>query len=311
MAHANMGNAAYIAGDWGTTLARFWLCTSSGEPVERRDGKGVASFEGDQAAIMREFDELTKGWSSDLPAVLCGMVGSMTGWHDSGYASCPADCRAIATDGIRLTHRNRNVLLLPGLTVRNRVGEPDVMRGEETQLVGAIDMIGSGTAIVILPGTHNKWCVVEDGQVKAFHTAMTGELHATLRNHSVLIGKTTGQVGKPDAFEDGVKTAYANKDAGLESLLFTTRSRQAVGELDARDAEEYLSGVLIGSDVATASTLYAPELASAPLFLICSAPLGERYQRALAIRELEATRLSGAETALRGLLAAYRATFAS
>lgn len=310
MDQARIDSPAFIAGDWGTTQSRFWLCAANGNPLDRRIGEGAAVFGGDEVALANEFDRITADWPIKVPAILCGMIGSMTGWHDSGYAACPADCADLGRDGLRFEHNGRSILLLPGLQTRNRFDEPDVMRGEEMQIVGAMDSLRGGKALVALPGTHNKWCLVSDGVVETFHTAMAGELRAILRAHSVLIGKLNGQAELGSAFELGASTAFAKTDVGLEALLFSTRARQAVGEITPDEAEEYLSGLLIGSDIATACKLYSEEIQSIPLYLICSASLASLYQRALSIMDLQATRLSGEDTVRKGLLRTYNAAFA-
>ena len=67
----------------------------------------------------------------------------------------------------------------------NRFGTPDVMRGEETQLVGAV-AADEASVLAVLPGTHSKWARVDRGRVVDFTTYMTGELYGVLLSHSIL-----------------------------------------------------------------------------------------------------------------------------
>lgn len=297
---------AFIAGDWGTTHARLWLCAADGSICETRTAPGVSQLEGPEA-VAAAFAAAVEGWSPALPAVLCGMVGSTIGWVDAGYQDCPCPLERIGGKAVRLEAQGRAVAILPGLRVRNGFGLTDVMRGEETQVFGAAALTGEHRFVAALPGTHNKWVVVDDGVVTNFHTALTGELYQAISRHTVLLGGDPASVTPGPAFDAGIEAVRRNPDAGVESLVFSVRARQVTGDLPKAEAASYLSGLLIGADIRSALGALGPERENVPIRLICAEPLAVLYGRGLAAFGLEAQALSGAETVRAGLHAAFRA----
>jgi 2-dehydro-3-deoxygalactonokinase len=201
-----MGDAAFVAGDWGTSNLRLFLCDAQGVALDVANGPGAAEAHGRFASV---FTSLTARWAQShgpLPAVLCGMVGSNLGWTQAPYVPCPAQPEQIAAACVSL--QEGTVAVVPGLSCHNRFNAPDFMRGEETQVLGAlglVDRLRQGRWVICLPGTHTKWVVVEDGWVREFFTAPTGELFAVLRDHSVLV--RGGGADRPidrAAFEKGL-----------------------------------------------------------------------------------------------------------
>jgi 2-dehydro-3-deoxygalactonokinase len=269
-----------IALDWGTTSLRAYLLGDGGAILERRaEPSGILHVaERDFRAV---FDRITGDWRERAPAlraIASGMIGSAQGWVEAPYASLPADLESVAR--ALATVPDVNLRIVPGLAQRG--GAPDVMRGEETQLFGAMDRSAALSAggVAVLPGTHSKWVRVARGRVERFTTYMTGELFDVLSHHSIL-GRLTEP--RPDAspgaaFRRGVRRA---RDAagGLASLVFSARSSVLVGDLAAADSLEYLSGVLIGDEVR--SGLSAGER---PAALIGAPALCLRY--AVALEEL-------------------------
>jgi 2-dehydro-3-deoxygalactonokinase len=299
-----MTNAAFIGGDWGTSRLRLFLCDDAGRVLARAEGPGAAA--GDCA---KTFADLTAQWDRGLPAILSGMVGSTIGWREVPYMKCPLPLDRLASGALRFEAEGRPVAILPGLTCRNKTGMPDVMRGEETQLAGALRLgrsLGRGRRLFCLPGTHAKWVEVVDGAVTQFQTALSGELFDLLAKHSVLARDGgTAQADSP-AFQQGLKAARDNRGAGLLHLLFSTRSRQLAGEIAKDQAASYLSGLIIGEDVAAAEELFHLD---GPVTLICTPALAALYQ--VPLSQYGALVLDGEETARAGLLSAYRSLFAA
>src|SRR5262249_39761769 len=129
------------------------------------------------------------GTYGPLPLVLCGMAGSRNGWKEAAYIPCPAGSDALRASLLRFHDGELAVSIVPGGSCTNRLGAPDVMRGEETQIAGALALrpdLAEGRHLLCLPGTHTKWAYVENGRLSDFLTAMTGELFALLRDHSML-----------------------------------------------------------------------------------------------------------------------------
>lgn len=292
-----MTKAAFIAGDWGTTRLRLSLCDASGAMLARAAGAGAAAP--DHAA---RFSAAVADWDGaygKLPAVLGGMVGSTIGWKEVPYLPCPARASAIAGAALRFTHDGRAIAIAPGLTCENPVGAPDVMRGEEVQILGALRLhpeLAKGRHIFCLPGTHTKWAVVQDGSVATFLTAPSGELFQLLAGHSVL----ARDGGTPDpanpAFAEGAH--FARGRAGLLHTLFSTRARVVTGQMAKTDAAAWLSGLIVGADVTGAMALMA--IAGA-VHLVCTPQLAALYTAVLTPYAIAAHTIDGDAAALAGL----------
>jgi 2-dehydro-3-deoxygalactonokinase len=288
----------YIAGDWGTTQLRLYLCEGA-KVIDRASGPGIGALTEKPEQIFRS---LTTRWSAEhagLSAHLCGMVGSRNGWIETPYVRCPADLGALRAGLVKLESGGIKVSIVPGLSCHNPLGAPDVMRGEETQIFGAVNT--RERRLCALPGTHTKWAVVENGVIQHFLTSPSGELFALLRDHSTL-GRAGGAVTENNAagFQRGLVRQAEMSDAELLHLLFETRSRQLVDGISKSEAMGFLSGLLIGSDVSGALRWFG---AKAGVTLIGDPKLNELYAEALALHGVEATSLSGEDCALAGLRA--------
>jgi 2-dehydro-3-deoxygalactonokinase len=298
--------SGFIAGDWGTSHLRLTLCDEAGTPLETNSGPGVAALDRKLAAA---FLERVAAWDQKcgvLPAVLCGMAGSTLGWREAPYLACPIRPEMIVDSALRFDDAGRRIVIAPGLSCRNRLMSPDVIRGEETQILGALRLdpqLREDIHILCLPGTHTKWVILRDGVIEHFLTGMTGELFDILSRHSVLVGKPNApaMLSRP-AFDRALEQTALHPDAELIHLLFQVRSRQVAGELKPRDATAFLSGLVIGQDVAGAVRLYRNELAGARgVVIIGSTDLSDLYAAALARRDIRVARLDGNAASLAGL----------
>ncbi len=301
-----MQRAPFIAGDWGTTHLRLALCDAEGVALESRSGPGAAESAGQFAAI---FGSLTADWDSqhgNLPAVLCGMVGSSLGWVQAPYLPCPARPEQIAAACTAIEDTPR-IHVVPGLSCRNRFGAPDVLRGEETQLLGALTLVEelrTGPQLACLPGTHTKWVVLQDGQVHDFFTAPTGELFAVLRDHSVLV-RHSRETFETEAFQKGLASVAAQPTTQILHRLFECRSRPLSSEWPATSASAYLSGLLIGSDVHGALRVLSSAFAPRNVVLVGAPQLTQLYASACAAIGLDTRQLDGATASLAGLTQVY------
>lgn len=241
-----------IVVDWGTTSLRAMLVSQDGKILDHIESqKGIQFIEG------RRFeDELVNTidpWfqqHGDLPVIALGMITSRNGWLEVPYVSCPATVSDLA-NGV-LHHELPNgsdLIFLAGITDTRRQPSPDVMRGEETQIVG----FGSQSdLVVVLPGTHSKWSKVSAGQIDSFQTFVTGEIFALLSQHS-FIAKAGPDGDTADnwlAFDRGAKVARdsQNADAAFLTQLFSVRTGMLAKNLPAEDMRSYLSGLLIGNE---------------------------------------------------------------
>ena len=278
---------ALLAIDWGTTSARAYAVDAQGRIHGTRSAPlGVQKLAG--AGFSSALAELLGDWRSlDVPRFAAGMIGSRQGWIEAPYVTCPAAFDSLAE---RLAWTpGRELAIVPGLMCRDGSGVPDVMRGEETQLVGTFDDEPAPT-LAVLPGTHSKWVQVERGRVVAFQTHMTGELYAVLLANSIL-GRlaSAGREGTEpsEAFTRGVARGLA--ESGLAHAIFGARTLALTGELASDDVADWLSGALIGHEIA-ASRRWARDrgLASSRVRIIGSDALVARYRRALAQASIEA-----------------------
>ena len=291
-----------IVVDWGTSQLRAYRLDSAGAVIESRERpEGILAVPagGFPAAL----DAIIEGWEADAGRVLMsGMVGSRQGWLEVPYAECPAGLAAIAR-GVRPVQwrAGSTALICPGLTCRDADGVPDVMRGEEVQVMGALALYADASVGSILTaGTHSKHVRIAERAITSFSTHMTGEAFAVLKSHSIL-GRTmdAGSADAPDdaAFAAGV--VRAAQGGGILHHLFGVRTRVLLGDMSGMAAADYLSGILIGHTFIAA----APE----PPVLIIGAPaVAERYRRAAAILGLAAEILPSGPATLGGLAAVDR-----
>jgi 2-dehydro-3-deoxygalactonokinase len=300
-----MNAARFIAGDWGTSHLRLALCDGAGHVLAETTGPGAAACRGRFAEV---YAQSIAPWSAHgpLPALLCGMAGSRQGWIEAPYLRCPADLEYLASCSIATDAQGPRIM--PGLTCTNPLGVADFLRGEETQLVGALALdarLRAGRQLVVLPGTHSKWVQLDDGQVRQFQTVVTGEVYAALHAHGVLVTQAAPINDGPldGAFMHGVERARTTSPASLLALLFECRSRRLAGELPEGEESTFLSGLLICHEIAHGlASVETP----ARICLVGASALARRYACALSVFGVEAYGLDGNHAAVAGLAAAWR-----
>ena len=273
LAHASIAlmSPALVAIDWGSSSFRAYLMSANGEVLDEvASGDGIGGVAaGAYAATLRRLVSRWLDSYPSLPIVASGMVGSRHGWRETAYVKCPAGPRDIAARLTEVDADGRRVVLAPGLSYVDEAGQPDVMRGEETEIFGVAD---SGARLIVLPGSHSKWASVEGERVAAFKTFITGELFAALRDHTVAgaFAKAAPAKNPGEGFMLGVArgaaAANCQSRSGFIGLLFGARSLPLTGGLAEDDAGEYLSGLLIGAEIGEGRRLYPgdkPHLAGA------------------------------------------------
>lgn len=243
-----MNEAAYVAVDWGTSSFRLWLTGRNGEVLkERRSDEGMiaAGKTGFAAVLQAHLDAV--GAAPRLPVIICGMAGARQGWVEAGYVDTPAPLAAVLRQAVVVAGQDRDIRILPGIAQRER-GAPDVMRGEETQLLG-LDV--SDDALVCMPGTHSKWVGIGGGAVQRFATFMTGELFDAVSRQTILSLAVAGaeDAEDVDAFRAAVAAAF-ERPALTANLLFRVRAGQLLFGGAAAAARETISGTLIGLELA-------------------------------------------------------------
>lgn len=280
-----MSPGPFLAVDWGTTNCRAWVVDGDGRPGPRRDFPLGVSRLGTGEAAARFRDTVRPAMGAErLPALLAGMIGSTRGWVEAPYVGAPVDAAALAARLLHVPGENPPVALVPGVRCLRPDGAPDVMRGEETQVLGWLEADPArrrGSRLVYHPGTHGKWVRTRDGRIDRFATVMTGELFALLTAHGVLRSEPPPPEAAPDWEAFGRGLAQAAQPGGVTAQLFTARSRVVVGDLPAASQRDYLSGLLVGSDLAAGAALLGPD-PDESLALLGEPALCERYARACA-----------------------------
>lgn len=311
-------HVALVALDWGTSSCRAYALGSDGRLLESRSRPlGILAVGTAADAYPHALSEIADDWLADAPPVLaCGMVGSARGWRDAGYRQAPVQLAELATTGpvATVAAPTGTVHLVPG--VRTDTG---VMRGEETQLLGAA-LTGLQSDPVVLPGTHSKWAQLRGGVLDDFHTAMTGELYALLLARGT-IAQVAAPVGEADpegvdggarrglqpspegslssGFDGGARLGLDRAPEGVLSLAFQARSRVLTGSLRPEQVRDFLSGLLIAAEVrgATAWLGEQPQRVT----LVGAEELCDRYRRVLELAGIRARRPE-ADLTLTGLV---------
>jgi len=265
--------------DWGTSTFRAYRLAPDGKILETRSApKGILAVEAGR--FPQVLEEQVGDWlaAGEAPVVMSGMVGSRQGWAEVPYVQCPAGFDELARNLTRVEWGKRQAWIVPGLSFVDEAGVPDVMRGEEVQILGSLPALPRSACWICLPGTHSKWAQVEEDRIAGFRTHMTGELFSVLKSHSIL-----GRMMQDGAFDD---TAFAEgvqrsgEADGLLHHLFGVRTRGLFGELSGSQAPSYLSGLLIGHELRQADV-------SGKIFLLGAPELAAHYSQAARLLGIE------------------------
>jgi 2-dehydro-3-deoxygalactonokinase len=289
---------ACVVVDWGTSSFRGWLMSADGAALaESRGGEGMLhSANAGFASVLR--DHLARlGAPAGTPVLICGMAGARQGWAEAPYLRTPTRLDALHEGALRIDAPG-DIRILPGIA-QARADRPDVMRGEETQLLGVTEPDFTGLACI--PGTHSKWVSIESGRIVDFSTYMTGELFSVIAQHSLLAHAVEMEGGPPLAdsppFREGLATALT-APTSLTTSLFRLRAAQLLGFEQRADGAARLSGLLIGTELADAARQHGP-LQS--VRLIAAGALGRLYQTALAGQGLDVTTVDAEQASRLGL----------
>lgn len=285
---------AWIAVDWGTSNLRAWAMGPEGQVLAEAssdEGMGKLTREGFEPALLR----LIAPWLAGTPPVVaCGMVGSRQGWCEAPYRTVP--CTPVDRSALVMapaSDARLKVSIAPGL---KQVSPADVMRGEETQVAGALRMMPGYDGVLCLPGTHSKWVHISAGEVVSFQTFMTGEMFALLSEASVLRHGMQGGGWDDAAFDTAISEALSRPER-LGARLFSLRAEGLIAGLSPQAARARLSGLLIGTELAAAKPYWLGQRVT----LIGAEKLSAAYARALSSQGVDAQRLSATDCTLAGL----------
>ena len=287
-----------VLGDWGTTRLRLFRLDADGSIAARLDGPGVGTL--DPAGARTALAERLAQWQADGPiadVLICGMAGTPRALVAAGYAPCPVDLTGWLASRTMIEVAGVPVAVLPGLSWQSPEGVPEVMRGEETQVFGAIAInpaLGQGHHTIVLPGTHSKWVDCLDGTITGYRTIPTGEMFALLSGQSTLVGNDkTGEGSFDEGFARGMERCHEP----LGAALFEARAARMLNNRSCDWSRGYLSALLIGGE----SVSQAQAAASGDVVLIGDPALLSLYERVLGAQGLTTSTIDGDAAVIAGL----------
>lgn len=292
--------------DWGTSSFRLWLLDQDGQVLaESRSDEGMMKARefGFAAVLDRHLAKVSA--PAELPVVICGMAGAKQGWREANYLETPASLHELVERSVKI-EADRPIHILPGICQRD-ARYPDVMRGEETQLIGAVAE-GTRPGLVCMPGTHSKWVQLDEGRVARFSTFMTGELYAAIAGHTILkLALADQPAASPNdpVFRHAVLRSMENPEQ-VTARLFAIRSGPLLGLAAAAEGTAKLSGELIGLELAGARAQFGRVEA---VTLVGAGKLFELYRAALEAASMNVYPIDADAAVRAGLLSAGTALF--
>jgi len=273
-----------IGVDWGTSSLRAFLIDAQGtilDNLETPDGIMRINNNDFEGVLV----QLLGPWPKTIPILASGMITSRNGWLETPYLTLPVGPAELASSLVPLhTASGLQLHFVTGVT-SNHNGAPDVIRGEETQIAGAVES-GLRDSLFVMPGTHSKWITMQNGRIEDFATYMSGEVFAALRNHTILGALMKDSDFSEKGFTQGVAAGF---DSGPQLLhsLFKVRTLPLFELIDEEDVADYLSGILIGAEINGATDHTTTK---EPLVIVGGDDLAKRYAIALEVLGLKSQR---------------------
>ena len=300
--------AEWIAVDWGPSNLRAWgIDAAGGIAFSRSSDQGMGkltpdAYPGVLTALLAEAVPA----AAPIDVLICGMAGARQGWLEAPYLDTPADLSHLLARSVapQMPGTGFRVRILPGVCFRSP-GAEDVMRGEETQLLGLHALSPDFTGLVVMPGTHSKWATLADSRIERFSSAMTGELFEVLRTHSVLRHSLQGELVGPDrdsGFEAGLAQGLGAPQR-LTATLFKVRAGSLLSGRSAPWCAGFLSGLLIGAEIGGQRDW----ITDAEIPLVGSSGLCGLYARGFAVLGARTRIVDATDATLAGLRAARAA----
>src|SRR5262245_4781377 len=263
-----------IAVDWGTTNRRAWALGPDGRMLEERsDAAGLLAIK--ERRFGESLESFLRDWlTPGVPVVMAGMVGSRMGWVEVPYLAAPAPLADLAKSLMKAGRiAGSDCWIVPGVSL-DGPAQPEVMRGEECQMLGALLQRRRSDGVFLTPGTHSKWVRVAGGKLLEFRTYITGEMFNLLRQSGTLAQLMTGEGDDDAAFAQGVRATSAKSE--LLNRLFSARALALFNRLAGDKMASYVSGMLVGTEMRDALAAW-PDLGAAGVTCIGSAGMIARY----------------------------------
>lgn len=302
-----------ITVDWGTSFLRAYLCEITGQNnlrlIDTKIGRGVCKCDRN---FEQELMSCIEGWEptyGKLPVFMAGQIGSSIGWKEAQYLPCPLTPIDVAFGCFNFEVNGYEINIVPGASCQFPDESFDVMRGEEVQILGWMQLNlahQSGTHIVCLPGTHTKWVLIKEGVIQYFKTAMTGELFDILSNRSLLIEEPNDELNI-EAFTEGAEHVLQGEAGGFSHDLFSVRSKQVMDQLGKQQAESYLSGILLAADVRAASQSHYWNFQQVDsIHIVGSAKLSDCFAKVLTLMGYKNEIYDAKQTSLLGFASIFK-----
>lgn len=290
----------WIALDWGTSNLRAYAMKADGSVLaEAKSDQGMSSLVADK--YEPTLRALINGWNLPTPCtiVACGMVGSRQGWQEAPYRTTPCTAQSDAPVRVKNCGDDLKIYLISGIKQNSPA---DVMRGEETQILGFLTQHPDWDGVICLPGTHSKWVHVSAGEIVSFRTFMTGELFDVISKNTVLRHSLISDDLDADAFNNAVSETLS-RPKKFAANLFSLRAADLLNGQSAATARAHLSGALIGMELAAAKPYWLGQNVA----LIGSNSLCALYERALAAQGVNPQGCDASALTRKGLGATYTA----
>ncbi|WP_448104583.1 2-dehydro-3-deoxygalactonokinase [Pedobacter panaciterrae] len=284
----------FFSCDWGTSSFRLRLIQAKNLAVvaETKSSRGIsdtyklwqekggtvlsradfyASIVKDEIrSLQQNLNMVTDG----IPVLFSGMASSTIGMVDLPYKKLPFN---LDGSDLKTEFMADSTGANPFVIISGAMTDCDVMRGEETKIVGCDTLLDNKDQeqLLILPGTHPKHIVIKNSQAVSFKTYMTGEFFNLLSVNSILSASVEegGDFGDPqnqERFKEGVK---ASRHSNLLHASFMVRTNEVLKNIPSQQNLHYLSGLLIGTELGGLK----PEI---PIYLVGGAVHASFYKLA-------------------------------
>ncbi len=302
-----MAKSPFVVVDWGTSSFRLWSLDADAVVLAKhRSDCGMASLQPAEFETVLEQSFTALNIEANLPVIICGMAGAAQGWYEAPYMDMTEELHALGLHAVRVPNVQRDVYILPGV---KQAQPANVMRGEETQLLGLLKVQPDFNGIVCLPGTHTKWVQLQQGKIQKFTTCMTGELFGLLANQSVLKHSVTERVHNENTPDSALQSVFntaitevTNKPYSLAEQFFSLRASTLLENTEPALLRARLSGLLIGFELSAMQPYWKEHT----VVLIGEAKLCNSYANALQQMHVSTSILDAEQLTLNGLINAYQ-----